>query len=131
MRWFATLLAMAGLSILAGCGGSGDGEADVSGNVTIDGKPLATGDIIFESPDGSQTPARGQIKDGLYIVKTLPGPKKVKITASRPSKKIDPTMGAAPQEALVGPNYNSNTQLTAELKAGKNAGVNFEVKALP
>jgi len=129
-RLFATVLVTAGLALLAGCGGSDD-ESDVSGTVNIDGKPLAAGQILFETLEGGKAPVSGAIKDGQYSVKTIPGKKKVKITATRPGKKIDPTMGAAPQEAMIGPEYNSNSQLMIEVKPGKNPGRNFEVKALP
>ncbi|MCE9560957.1 MAG: hypothetical protein K8U57_02775 [Planctomycetes bacterium] len=130
-RLFAAFVAIAGLASLAGCGGGSSDDSDVSGTVNIDGKPLAEGQIIFESADGSKAPAAGTIKAGQYSLKTAPGVKKVKITATRPGKKVDPMMGAAPQEALIGPDYNSATKLTAEVKPGKNADVNFEVKALP
>jgi len=120
---------MAAFAFLVGCGGGSHG--DVSGSVKIDGKPLPAGDIIFESTDGSAPVAHGKIKDGQYSLKTTSGAKKVRISATRPGKNVDPSMGAAPQEALIGPEYNSNTQLIADVKPGANSNVNFDVKALP
>jgi len=128
-RLLATFTMTTAFAVLVGCGG--DSHGDVSGNVKIDGKPLPAGDIIFESTDGSAPVAHGKIKDGQYSLKSAPGAKKVKITATRPGKNVDPAMGAAPQEAMIGPEYNSNTKLTADVKPGTNPNVNFDVKALP
>ncbi|MSR52017.1 MAG: hypothetical protein EXS09_01850 [Gemmataceae bacterium] len=107
-------------------------ESMVSGKVTIEGgDPLKEGDIIFEDVDGKVTPAAGKVVDGAYSLKVLPGQKKVKIMASRPTKKIDPVMGAAAREAMIRPEFNEKSKLTADIKSGKQEGVNFEVKLLP
>ena len=113
---------------VTGCGGS---EAEVSGSVTVDGQPLKDGDIIFEAADGSVTPAAGKIVDGKYSLKVLPGPKKVRINASRPTKKPDPVMGAAARESMIAPEFNEQSRLAADVKGGRQAGVNFEVKSIP
>jgi hypothetical protein len=130
MRSVSTIAVMVGLALLAGCESSSK-PVEVSGTVTIDSQPLSDGQIVFEAADGNTTPAGGTIKGGQYSLKVLPGAKKVKITASRPGKKIDPVMGAAPMEPLIGPDYNTNTKLTADIQPGVNANVNFEVKAIP
>lgn len=128
-RCFAAAVVAAGLALLAGCGG--ESEADVSGTVLIDGTPVPEGEIIFEAADGSKTPGAGPIKDGKYAVRVLPGPKKVRINASRPPKKRDPVLGDAAREQMLGPEYNMSTKLTADIKPGRNEGVDFQVKALP
>lgn len=128
-RLLPGLLAAVGVVALAGCGGSR--EAEVSGTVNIDGKPLSEGEIIFEAADGSATPAAGPIREGKYSLRSLPGAKVVKITASRPTKGNDPVMGAAAREPRIGPEFNAKSKLTADLKPGSNDGVNFEVKGLP
>jgi hypothetical protein len=130
IRWFtAPLVLGAALVPLAGCGGSA--TSDVSGTVLIDGNPLPEGEIIFEAEDGQTTPAAGPIKDGKYSVKVAPGKKKVRINASRPTKKPDPVMGAAARESMIPPEFNAQTRLTWEVKPGKQENVNFDVKALP
>lgn len=62
---------MIGLLMLAGCAKKDDGRYELSGNVTIDGKPIPVGEISFE-PDGSsgnKGPASFvPIKDGKYTV---------------------------------------------------------------
>ena len=125
----ALVLAPLALALLAGCGGPT--PADVSGTVLIDGTPLADGEILFVPADGKSGPDAGPIKDGKYTIKATPGSKKVQIKASRPTAKVDPVMGAAAKESMIGPEYNDQTTLTAEIKAGKNEGVDFKVKALP
>lgn len=132
MRILSLAAATVGLALLAGCGSKND-PVDVSGKVTIDGQPLADGQIVFEATDGATLPGSGVIKGGQYTAMIVPGAKKVKITATRPGKQKDATMGAFPQEPLIGPEFNTNTKLTAEIKPGKNANqnVDFQVKALP
>ncbi len=128
-KLLSVALAIAGLTLLVGC--AGEREAEVSGSVNIDGKPLPEGEIIFEASDGSKTPGTGPIMQGQYTAKVLPGPKKVKILASRPTKIPDRMLGAAAREPMIAPEFNLKTKLEVELKPGKNEGVNFEVKALP
>ena len=57
--------------------------------------------------------------------------KKVRINASRPAKKADPVMGAAARESMIAREFNEQSTLTADIKGGKQDGVNFEVKAIP
>jgi hypothetical protein len=125
---FARVVLVAVALAAAGCGGS---ESEVSGTVTVDGQPLKEGDIIFEAADGSVTPAAGKIVDGKYSLKILPGPKKVRINASRPTRKPDPVMGAAARESMIAAEFNEQTRLTADIKAGRQTGVDFEVKSIP
>ncbi len=62
---------MCGLLLFVGCAEKDDGRYDLSGNVTIDGKPVPVGEISFE-PDGksgNKGPASFvPIKDGKYSV---------------------------------------------------------------
>ena len=78
-----------------------------------------------------KSPAAAPIKDGKYTVKVLPGAKKVRINASRQPAKPDPVMGAAARESMVQPQYNLETTLTADVKPGKQEGVDFKVKSIP
>lgn len=113
------------------CIGCGDGLAQVSGTVLIDGQPLPEGEIIFEESDKSKTPAAGKVIAGKYTVRVVPGTKLVRISASRPTKIPDPVMGAAAREALIGREFNIETGLTHEVVAGSKEGVDFNVEALP
>lgn len=127
--FFASLTVFATLVLLPGC--DSKEITEVSGTVNVDGNPLKEGDILFESSDSSSAPAAGKIVDGKYSFKVPPGAKKVLITATREGKKKDAAMGAAAREQMIAPEFNVRTTLTADIKAGKQDGVNFEVKAIP
>lgn len=58
-----------------GCSGS-DLGAEVSGTVTLDGKPVGPGTVVFAEASGASNPSDGAIQpDGSYALKTanLPG----------------------------------------------------------
>jgi hypothetical protein len=127
-RAILTGLGLLCASLTLGCG---DGLAEVSGTVTVDDRPLQEGEIIFEEADQSKSPAAGPIVGGKYTVQVPPGSKKVRINASRPTKKPDPVLGAAARESMIAPEFNERTRLTAEIKPGKQDGVNFAVQGTP
>lgn len=112
-----------------GCGPS-EKPATVAGTVLMDGQPLQEGEVVFEAADQKSAPASGPILNGKYRVEVPPGLKKVKVRASRAPAKPDPVMGMAPVEARIGPEYNENSTLSADVKAGLNEGVDFQVKEL-
>lgn len=61
-----------GLAVLAaiGCGGS-QYDADVSGQVTLDGEPIGPGVVTFAPEGGTSNPAIGAIdEDGNYLLLT-------------------------------------------------------------
>jgi hypothetical protein len=124
----AAVILLAGLAFIAGCGVP---EAEISGAVTIDGQPLNDGDIIFEEADNSVAPAVGKVVAGVYKTKSLPGSKIVRINASRPSAIVDPHMGVATRESMIAEEFNVQSTLKAEIKPGKNEGVDFKVKSIP
>ncbi|MDB5306299.1 MAG: hypothetical protein JWO38_501 [Gemmataceae bacterium] len=130
-RVFPALAVAGAVFVLVAGGCGGDAPAEVRGVVRIDGQPLRDGEIIFEAVDGATTPGAGPIKDGRYEVRVTPGPKKVRITASRPARKADPVMGAAAREQMIAKEFNKQTRLTAEIKPGKNEGVDFDVNPIP
>ncbi len=113
-----------------GCAGV-EAPAEVSGTVLVDGQPLSDGEIVFVAADNAKAPAAGPVVNGKYTVAVTPGPKKVKIQASRPGGKGDAMMGSGGREARLGPEFNEQSKLTADVKPGKNDGVDFRVKELP
>ena len=126
--------AAAWLLAAAGCGlgcGSVEAPAEVSGTVLVDGQPLNDGEITFVAADNAKAPAAGPVVNGKYAVAVTPGPKKVKIQASRAGGKGDGAMGSGAREARLGPEFNEKSKLTADIKPGKNEGVDFQVKELP
>jgi hypothetical protein len=66
-RW-SMLALVAAASV--GCGGDGM-ESTVSGRVTLDGKPVGPGTVVFAPAAGEQNPATGTIQvDGTYVLKS-------------------------------------------------------------
>jgi len=114
---------------LAGCGDPGDSlpRKEVSGAVTLDGKPLSHGTIQF-LPTAPETPtaAMAEVKEGAYSVAIaqglVPGRYKVLISSAHepPSDpaKADalPGMSGPPLKELLPVRYNSQSTLTAEVK---------------
>jgi hypothetical protein len=114
-------LGMAALLALAGCSGN-DGK--VSGTVTVDGKPLENGSILFVPVDGKTPTTGGSIKEGHYSVRVPIGKMKVSISAPKVvgRKKIYPTPDSpempVTKEALPS-RYNEETSLTLDVQPGK------------
>jgi len=130
---------------LVGCSGN-EPTAAVTGTVTVDGKPLAEGTIIFEAT-GSR-PATGKIKDG-EIVEVFTyetddgapvGSHKVAISARPPAsdaatkgnpgeaKKMDANyMGGG--KSLIPTRYGdpSSSGLTATVEKGKENRFEFKL----
>lgn len=136
------------LLISVGCGGGPDrsSTAPVSGTVTLDGEPLASGTITFETT-GSR-PASGVIKDGeiLNVMTYEPndgapvGTHQVSITATETAKSavvanpgettdFDPNyMGGG--NSLIPTKYNnpSTSGLTADIQSGTENALQFDLE---
>jgi len=67
---FSRLPLAIALALAAGCG-HGDRKVTVSGNVTLDSKPVENATIVFAPQDGQSTPAAASIVDGKYEVKNV------------------------------------------------------------
>jgi hypothetical protein len=124
---------------VAGCGRKADGidRQAVSGEVTLDGKPLADGSITF-SPTGDGPSAGGTITGGRYAIAQAEGPApgsyKVVIQAMQPTGKKLPDSdhpGKTVDEMtnVVPEAYNARTELTAEVKKGGPNTFNFPLSS--
>ncbi|WP_435018194.1 hypothetical protein TA3x_000140 [Tundrisphaera sp. TA3] len=125
-----------GVALLAalGCGGPADEypREPISGTVTLDGQPLASGLITFEPTAGQPTQAGGMISAGEFSVPQdqgpVPGAYSVSIFAGSPdpglaasAKDAGPPAVGGPRSKLRDPipeRYNIRTKLAAEVKAG-------------
>ena len=98
----------------------------MSGVITIDGKPLESGSIIFSSPEESKLgiSSGSSVVDGKYELLALPGTKSVKITSV---KEVRLNVF----KNLVPPKYNSKTTLEAEVTedAEDAEPINFELSS--
>jgi hypothetical protein len=120
---------------LAGCGG-GPRRYGASGVVKWQGRPLDQGAITFLPLDPAQGSSGGAlIKDGRYSIPArqglLPGRYKVTVSSADPRKAPDPDAPPGPAGPLpkdrVKPKYNSQTELTAEVRAEGPNTFDFEV----
>ncbi|HVW02059.1 MAG TPA: hypothetical protein VHB77_17040 [Planctomycetaceae bacterium] len=132
LRFSGCLMLCAVLLTTTGCSrGGGDGPKlyPVAGRVTFDGKPVASGEIVFAATDGSHI-AGAQIVDGEYSLKAAAGKKKVQITALRdvPGEFREDNPGESVQvrEMYIPPQYNSQSMLEVNVEKA-NEDVNFDL----
>ena len=129
------LILLLGCSLaLAACGGGVEGPPTytVSGNVTLDGNPVAEGDIIFRAADGKGRSDAGMITGGTFAFEATAGKKLVAITAVRevPGKfdESNPGEKVPMREQYIPAQYNEKTTLEAEVgESGDNSGLKFEL----
>jgi hypothetical protein len=101
---------------------------EVSGTVTLDGKPLEGAIVVFEPEttraSNAKTDAQGkyELMFNTTIRGAAIGDHKVRI-----SRRGDPLTGG--QESVPA-RYNDQSELTVNVKSGKNADINFELKTL-
>jgi len=120
--------------LLIGCGGAGDTPelGDVSGTVTLDGKPLAGALVTFQ-PEGGR-PSTGETDESGQYTLTYSsasmgarvGKHSVRITktdVSGTTKDGDPI-----EKEIVPSQYNSNSELSADVKPGSNT-FDFQLKS--
>jgi hypothetical protein len=113
-RAFLHCRALALLVFLAlGC--KADPFTDVSGTVTLDGNPIAEGEIIFEAGDHSATPSAGKIVDGRFKFRATYGAKKVQINATKDTGRKEKD-GWPIFQSIIPERYNTKSELTADIK---------------
>jgi len=106
-----------------GCG-DGSGGVSVSGKVTLDGKPLPAGLIIFVDNAGAVVSTN--VTNGEYKAFVPKGPHKVQITADPPAGGAGPLKldeggpsGTASAGQAIPAKYNTNTELQVTIESGK------------
>ena len=133
-----------GLLACLGCG-SGDElpRESISGTVTLEGKPLASGFITFSPTAGQPTQSGGVIADGAFSVPRdqgpVPGPYSISIKAGATEAKLSPDEEATGMPGHVPPQpidpiparYNSKTTLSAEVEEGGDNHFSFALEGGP
>ncbi len=99
-------------------------QGTVSGTVTLDGQPLKSGTIRFDSADGHAAAVDTSITDGKFDVKMAPGDKRVTITSPKVigKKKMYDTPDSPTYditEEQLPKRYNANSELKLTVKVGK------------
>jgi len=130
VNWCAVL----GVLLICGCD-SGDRQS-IAGTVTLDGQPLEKGTITFLPQSGTQGPTAGaEIADGKYAIPTaggtFAGKFRVEITTARPNGKKMDVAGQLYDihEQFIPPEYNTASQLEAEIKADTANHFDFAVNS--
>ena len=123
--------------MVVGCSADATNRGAISGHVTLDGKPVEQGSILFLPIDGTVgVVTGGEIKDGQYELPAAKGPaigrNRVEIHAMRKTGKMVPkglggTGGLVEEQAeAVAPRFNAQSTLTVDVKVGENIA-DFEV----
>ncbi|MBL8808831.1 MAG: hypothetical protein JNM43_01530 [Planctomycetaceae bacterium] len=122
------VLLLALFSVVAGCGGSDGPElADVTGTVTLDGKPLARASIRFVPEAAGGSPSYGSTtEDGEYQLLfsaeksgAMIGRHRVEIEMLEPEfDQEGKIVGEKPP--VLPAKYRNGTELSADVKSGSN-----------
>lgn len=118
------LLAVAACLVAAGCGPT-DPRVKVEGSVTLDGQPLAEGQVIFVPDDRARGAEGAAIAAGRFVIRVHPGSHRVEIVSILREDRPVPA-GGLPEQGitfrnLVPSRYNEQSTLTADVTpAGPN-----------
>ncbi|WP_417385005.1 carboxypeptidase regulatory-like domain-containing protein [Gimesia sp.] len=114
--------------LVAGCGSGEETPplAEVSGTVTIDGKPVSGASVIFEPKFQAASASGGTDKDGKFTLMygDISGAAIGDYIVRVFHYGDDPEL---PQESLVPESYGAASTLTATVKEGKNE-IDFDLK---
>lgn len=140
------VMCAAALFVVPGCGGVSDQPelGQVTGSVTLNGKPLSGVAVVFQPESGR--PARGMTDaNGKYELTyirqtkgTKVGPNRVEIAPSEDGEAAETENEGSESTPVAKPSksgkptipsrYNTQSELKAEVKAGKNT-FDFELKS--
>jgi hypothetical protein len=102
----------------------------VTGQVLIDGTPLAAGTILLEGADDAANglvPAVADIADGGYALQARAGRMRVRIMAPEAYGPMDDT-GERPTRETVAAAFNSESAIFVDVQADGGNRFDFEVK---
>ncbi|QEG33935.1 hypothetical protein [Bythopirellula goksoeyrii] len=117
---------------------------EISGTVTLDGKPLETGEILFKPLSGSTGPTAGsEIENGSYQIPAVTqglrvgNEYQVEITSMVGSGRMspdpnDPTGQRELLENVIPERYNTSTTLQVTISSDRAANnIDFELESKP
>jgi hypothetical protein len=154
MAKFCTALLAIITLVVAGCGTSGPPMGQVTGTVTLDGKPMPNRMVVFVPKAGGQTSTATTNSEGRYELigastkGALIGLHTVSITSVREAAAAAVDMSQMPSDSpqyaaqgdpaaykkvaefkeVIPARYNTKTELVEEVKAGKNT-IDFDLKS--
>jgi hypothetical protein len=91
-RYLVLFSCLAAAALLAGCGKGRPATAAVSGTVTIRGRPVTAGTVLFVAADGTQSASAELSPEGTYTMPAAPvGPVRVAVqTATFRYRRVVP-----------------------------------------
>lgn len=133
------LIAAIAVLAISGCGPKSD-RLEVTGTITLNGAPLDSGSIRFNSSAGQKLVATGAIiKDGAYQVPQAKGlpPGKYRVEINSPDLKAPPIMlrsgpgaaGIPTAPERIPAEYNVNSQQSIEVTVGGDNRFDFVIVA--
>ena len=109
-RFGVSLVALAVL-LLQGCGGSDETATyPVTGSVSLAGKPIEEGCIVFDPVDGQGGSAMGSIENGKFTAEVPAGEKILRINADQETEQKD-EYGELITISLIPDKYDSESEL--------------------
>jgi hypothetical protein len=90
-----TTIAALAAALLAGCGPGLPETSEIRGRVTIDGRPVTAGRVVFLAADDSNSAAADLAADGTYIALAAPAGD-VKVAVQVQHARLAPARGAPP-----------------------------------
>ena len=130
------------LLTLVGCADAGPERVEVQGQVTLNGKPLEHGRILFVPAGNHRGPLTGTvIENGEFRISSIEGPTigslRVEIRKEDPMTKrarenpgaILRNIKASPDEISIPRRYNVNSELRATTKRGEINVFNFKLES--
>jgi hypothetical protein len=112
-------LVVLGIISLQGCSQSaGPDTYPVTGSVTMGGKPIEKGSIVFDPADGQGTSAMGGIENGQFTAEVPPGEKILRVNAVRTTDQKD-QYGAVISESYIPAKYNLESQIKKTVNPGE------------
>jgi hypothetical protein len=120
------LLNLLVIAALVGCGKSEPKPGTVHGTVTLDGKPMPEGKIMFY-PAG-EGPSEIEIKEGAYKGEAKAGKNTVRIGVFRKGPPLSTSPEAEPPMVNILPaKFHAQSNLAAEVKGGEDNEFNYQV----
>ncbi len=115
--------------MLGGCGPR-DPRLTIRGRVSLDGKPVSTGQVVFIPVDSAVAAAGAAILDGEFTIMVLQGPHRVKVEAYAEERRTttpnDPPESAVTYQSIIPPRYNEKSTLSFDVQSEKDKPV-FEL----
>jgi hypothetical protein len=135
------ITALACLPLTSGCDSKPYRLAPVSGVVTLDGRPLAGGQVSFQPEGAGDAPGPGSAgycdDAGRYVLKTIrdepgavPGTHRVRIYGPKSQAPASSDSDAgSPRKELIPPKYNFGSELTLIVPEAGTDTANFELSS--